>query len=106
MRTAPWAPDGFGHGYHIYPVRVPQRRQVYEHLHENGVAVQVHYVPIHRHPLYAGLVEFPATDQAYEGLLSLPMYPALSDADQDPPLRINARPKTSSVRPYDPFWSH
>lgn len=52
-----------------------------------GIGVQVHYVPIYRHPLYADLGlgpdHFPATEAAYAGLLSLPMYAGLSDDDQD-----------------------
>jgi dTDP-4-amino-4,6-dideoxygalactose transaminase len=47
----------------------------------------VHYVPIYRHPLYraAGFepADFPATEEAYEHLLSLPMFPALTDSEQD-----------------------
>ena len=52
-----------------------------------GIGVQVHYVPIYRHPLFAPLgaapSDFPETERAYEGLLSLPMYPDLTDAQQD-----------------------
>ena len=52
-----------------------------------GIGVQVHYVPIYRHPLFApfGVApsDFPETERAYEGLLSLPMYPGLTDAQQD-----------------------
>ena len=52
-----------------------------------GIGVQVHYVPIYRHPLFApfGVApsDFPETERAYEHLLSLPMYPALTDAQQD-----------------------
>ena len=46
----------------------------------------MHYVPIYRHPLFAPLggapSDFPQTERAYQGLLSLPMYPALTDAEQ------------------------
>jgi UDP-4-amino-4,6-dideoxy-N-acetyl-beta-L-altrosamine transaminase len=85
----PPAEVGFGrrHAYHLFPVRVPERRRVYDELHANGIKVQVHYVPIYRHPLYADCgvtaAEFPETERAYAGLLSLPMYPSLTDADQD-----------------------
>ena len=48
--------------------------------------MQVHYVPIYRHPLFApfGVApsDFPETERAYEGLLSLPMFPTLTDAEQ------------------------
>ncbi|MEO1056163.1 MAG: UDP-4-amino-4,6-dideoxy-N-acetyl-beta-L-altrosamine transaminase [Actinomycetota bacterium] len=80
----PAAPPGYGHGYHIYPIRVDDRRGVYDRLHADGIAVQVHYVPIHHHPIYRGLAAAcPATDRAYARLLSLPVFPTMSDDDQD-----------------------
>lgn len=82
--TAPSAPDGFGHGYHLYTIRTPQRRAVYDRLRELGVFTQVHYVPIHHHPRFADLPgEFPAADEAYDRLLTLPLFPMLTDEQQD-----------------------
>jgi len=82
--TAPQAAAGWRHGYHIYPVRVPDRRRVYEALHAERILVQVHYVPIHHHPPYRDPAhELPNTDQAYEGLLSLPIFPTLTFDEQD-----------------------
>jgi UDP-4-amino-4,6-dideoxy-N-acetyl-beta-L-altrosamine transaminase len=79
----PAAPPGFGHGYHLYAIRVAQRRAVYDALHAAGVAVQVHYVPIHHHPVYRDVpAECPRADEAYEQLLSIPMYPSLTDEQQ------------------------
>ena len=46
--------------------------------------VQVHYVPVHAHPDYHRFVTgqtFPGADSYYASCLSLPMYPALTDAD-------------------------
>jgi perosamine synthetase len=87
VETAPTAAAGSRHAFHLYPVRVPRRRHVYEAMRANGVGVQVHYVPIYRHPLFAPLgvapSDFPETERAYEGLLSLPMYPGLTDQQQD-----------------------
>jgi perosamine synthetase len=80
----PRAPDGFGHGYHLYAIRVEHRRAVYESLHADGIAVQVHYVPIHHHPIYRDVPgTYPHTDAAYEQLLSMPMFPSLTDEQQD-----------------------
>lgn len=83
----PAAPDGWRHGYHLFPIRVYNRRAVYGGLRKAGIGVQVHYVPIYRHPLYARLgfdpTSFPATEATYARLLSLPMYPDLTDDDQD-----------------------
>jgi perosamine synthetase len=78
---------GFTHAYHLFPVQVPNRRHVYDTLRADGIGVQVHYVPIYRHPLYADgdvcPASFPHTESAYERLLSLPLYPDLNDLEQD-----------------------
>jgi UDP-4-amino-4,6-dideoxy-N-acetyl-beta-L-altrosamine transaminase len=82
VRRPPAAPAGVGHGYHLYAVRVADRRRVYDALHERGIGVQVHYVPIHHHPTFRDVpTDCPHTDQAYEQLLSLPMHPGLTDDD-------------------------
>jgi perosamine synthetase len=84
LLVPPEAPAGFRHGRHLYPVRVPARRAVFDHLRGEGIGVQVHYVPIHRQTLYSDLTgEWPAAEAAAAGLLSLPLFPALRDADQD-----------------------
>lgn len=83
----PAAPPGWRHAYHLFPVRVAQRPVVYKRLRSAGIGVQVHYIPLYRHPLYAPFADgaggFPATEDAYAGLLSLPMFPDLTDAQQD-----------------------
>jgi UDP-4-amino-4,6-dideoxy-N-acetyl-beta-L-altrosamine transaminase len=83
----PEAAMGWRHAYHLFPVQVPNRRAVYDAMRAGGIGVQVHYVPIYRHPVYEHLgfdaYDYPETERAYEGLLSLPMYPSLTDAQQD-----------------------
>ena len=61
------------------------RRAAYDALRAAGVGVQVHYVPIYRHPAFAGGggAALPNTEAAYAGLLSLPLFPDLSDGEQD-----------------------
>lgn len=82
--TAPRAPDGWGHGYHLYTIRTPKRREVYDLLRDRGIYTQVHYVPVHHHPRFEYLdAELPATDAAYDQILTLPLFPTLTDADQD-----------------------
>jgi UDP-4-amino-4,6-dideoxy-N-acetyl-beta-L-altrosamine transaminase len=87
VELAPEAPLGSRHAYHLFPVRVERRHMVYDHMRGAGIGVQVHYVPIYRHPVYERLGfrpdDFPETERAYDSLLSLPMYPALTDAQQD-----------------------
>jgi perosamine synthetase len=83
----PGAAAGCRHAYHLFAVQVDRRQQVFDELRAAGIGVQVHYVPLHRHPLYAnystGPGGFPVTEKVYAGLLSLPMYPDLSEAQQD-----------------------
>ena len=55
-------------------------------LREQGIGSQVHYIPVYRHPYYAkryGLAPaaFPEAERYYNGCLSLPFYPALTDED-------------------------
>jgi len=91
----PSAPPGVRHAYHLFAVRVPNRRAVYDAMHAAGIGVQVHYVPIYKHPLFADVgrsaSDFPETERAYDGLLSLPMYPALSERDQDRVVEVLSR---------------
>jgi perosamine synthetase len=86
IELPPEAPLGSRHGYHLFAVRVPHRRRVYEALRTAGIGVQVHYVPIYRHPVYARLGfaarDYPESEKAYEGLLSLPIYPGLTRGQQ------------------------
>jgi perosamine synthetase len=80
------AGERWRHARHLYPVRVPDRAEVFAAMRGAGIGVQVHYVPIYRHPLWAAAgppERFPATEAAYAGLLSLPLHPGLTDADQD-----------------------
>lgn len=82
----PPAPPGFRHGYHLFPVLVPHRSRVFRRLREEGIGVQVHYVPIHHHTISADIElppeGFPNADRVYAGLISLPMYAELTEQDQ------------------------
>ena len=80
---------GCKHVYHLYVVRVPasvaERDHVRRELEAAGIGTGIHYpVPVHRQPAYSGgqvrADRLPATEQAAEEILSLPMYPALTDA--------------------------
>jgi len=83
----PEAGQGFVHGYHLFPVRVPNREEVYDSFHAKDIRVQVHYVPVHHHPISSDLVQnddgFPTADWLYGGLLSLPIFPDMVPADID-----------------------
>jgi perosamine synthetase len=80
------------HAYHLYVVRINQdltgmgRGEFYQALRSRGIGVNVHYVPVHLHPFYqncfgTGRGQCPVAEYAYEQILSLPMYPAMTDED-------------------------
>jgi UDP-4-amino-4,6-dideoxy-N-acetyl-beta-L-altrosamine transaminase len=82
VQLPPEAPAGFRHSYHLFPVLVDNRKQVFLKLRALGLGVQVHYVPINRHPLSKDLVYLSGTqesDKVYERVLSLPLFPSLSE---------------------------
>jgi len=75
--------------WHLYPLRVlgGRRRELYEHLRERGIGVQVNYVPVYWHPVFADLGhrrgQCPGAEAFYAEELSLPLWPDLRDADVD-----------------------
>ena len=82
VELPPGAPAGFRHSYHLFPILVDDREKVFSKLRALGVGVQVHYVPINHHPFSHDLVFLSGTtnsDSMYERLLSLPLFPTLSD---------------------------
>ena len=82
----PAAPEGYRHGYHLFSIQVSNRGEVFNNLRNQGIGVQVHYVPVHHHGVSRDLLipaeGYPAADSAYAGLISLPIFPGLSDSDQ------------------------
>ncbi len=74
--------------WHLYVIRTPQRHRLLNVLKAAGVGAGVHYpIPLHLQPAYADLGhsagDFPVTEAVAESCLSLPLYPELSDAQQD-----------------------
>ena len=72
---------------HLYVVQVTNRKAVFDALRAAQVGVNVHYIPVHLQPDYQVLGfrpgDFPVAEAYYARALSLPMFPALTDADQD-----------------------
>ncbi|MEZ4379198.1 MAG: DegT/DnrJ/EryC1/StrS family aminotransferase [Gemmatimonadales bacterium] len=74
--------------FHQYTIRVPRRDALREHLTARGIASMVYYpVALHRQPCFAHLQPIagglPHTEQAMAEVISLPIYPELTDAQQD-----------------------
>jgi UDP-4-amino-4,6-dideoxy-N-acetyl-beta-L-altrosamine transaminase len=81
------ADNGEGHAYHLYVIKIKNRKQLYDKLREHHIYAQVHYIPVHTLPYYQGLGyakgQYPLAEAFYEECLSLPMYPGLSPEEQD-----------------------
>ncbi|MEO6144756.1 MAG: aminotransferase class V-fold PLP-dependent enzyme [Dermatophilaceae bacterium] len=75
--------------WHLYPLRIRdgRRRQLFEHLRSNGIGVQVNYLPVYWHPVYADLGYrrgmCPVAEEYYAQEISLPLFPDLTDAEVD-----------------------
>ncbi|WP_299759623.1 UDP-4-amino-4,6-dideoxy-N-acetyl-beta-L-altrosamine transaminase [uncultured Pontibacter sp.] len=76
-----------GHAYHLYVIKVADRKGLYNFLREHGIYAQVHYIPAHTMPYYRGLGyskgDFPEAESYYAACLSLPMYPTLTQQEQE-----------------------
>jgi dTDP-4-amino-4,6-dideoxygalactose transaminase len=72
--------------WHLYVVRTPRRDALLEHLKAHGVEAGIHYpVPLHRQPAFAAFdyPALPVTEAVAATCLSLPLYPELTDVQQD-----------------------
>ncbi|WP_326819976.1 DegT/DnrJ/EryC1/StrS family aminotransferase [Streptosporangium sp. NBC_01756] len=75
--------------WHLYSVGVlgGRRREVYERMRAAGIGVQVNYLPAYRHPVFADMGYrrgmCPVAEEFYARQLSLPLFPALTDSEQD-----------------------
>lgn len=91
--VTPWQhPEGYS-GLHLYPIRLQldrigrSHREVFELLREQGIGVNLHYIPVHTQPYYQRMGfkagDFPEAERYYAEAISLPMYPTLSTTQQD-----------------------
>jgi perosamine synthetase len=83
---------GVEHAYHLFVVRLegpepgPRRARTFRGLVERGIGANVHYIPVHLHPYYrqrfgTGPGLCPVAEDAYERIISLPMFPRMTTAD-------------------------
>lgn len=76
-----------GHAYHLYIIEVDDRKGLYDYLRTKNIFTQVHYIPVHTLPYYRSSgnneCQYPLSEQYYEHCLSLPMYPSLTEHEQD-----------------------
>jgi perosamine synthetase len=78
------------HAYHLYVIQCKgmERKEVFAALHAENIGVNVHYIPVHLHPWYQSNFKTqkglcPIAEAAYEKMLSLPMFAAMTDRDID-----------------------
>jgi dTDP-4-amino-4,6-dideoxygalactose transaminase len=78
--------------WHLYVIRLRlealtiDRNKFIDELKQQGVSTSVHFIPLHRHPFYRETfgysgTQFPTSEHEFERILSLPIYPGMSDSD-------------------------
>ena len=90
--------DGGSHSWHLFVIRVQDnspvnRDELIQILSDQGIGSSVHYVPLHRQPYWRDKYQltidmFPITDKAYQSMLSIPLYTAMSDEQQDRVIQV------------------
>ncbi|MGE6107294.1 UDP-4-amino-4,6-dideoxy-N-acetyl-beta-L-altrosamine transaminase [Aeromonas sobria] len=85
-------------GLHLYVIRLQlnnislTHREVFDALRENGIGVNVHYIPVHTQPYYEDLGfksgDFPEAEQYYREAISLPMFHGMTEEQQDKVARV------------------
>jgi len=84
--------DNISHAYHLYVVKLNldllkvEKEEIFNSLRAEGIGVNVHYIPIYSHPFYkTNFPEYkgscPNAEKAYDEILSLPIFPDMSDGD-------------------------
>ncbi|MBS1620034.1 MAG: UDP-4-amino-4,6-dideoxy-N-acetyl-beta-L-altrosamine transaminase [Bacteroidetes bacterium] len=76
-----------GHAFHLYVIQSSKRKELYDYLRTKNIFTQVHYIPVHLMPYYRQFGykrgDFPNAESYYDRCLSLPMYPALTEDEQE-----------------------
>lgn len=91
--TTPWQhPDSYS-GLHLYVIRLQlgkvtgTHRQVFEALRDQGIGVNLHYIPVHTQPYYQRMGfrqgDYPEAERYYAEAISLPMFQTMTEAQQD-----------------------
>lgn len=91
--TLPWQRPDSHSSFHLYVIRLrlddirASHRAVFEALRAAGIGVNLHYIPVHTQPYYRSMGfapgQFPQAERYYAEAISLPMFPTMTDDDQD-----------------------
>ena len=89
----PWRDSEAWSAFHLYVIRLDEqragqsRRAVFEALRQQGIGVNVHYIPVHTQPYYRAMGfaegDYPEAERYYREAISLPLFPGLAEAEQD-----------------------
>ncbi|KCB21917.1 UDP-4-amino-4,6-dideoxy-N-acetyl-beta-L-altrosamine transaminase [Bordetella hinzii] len=89
----PWQHEDGYSGLHLYVIRLRldqisrTQRQVFDSLRDQGIGVNLHYIPVHTQPYYQSMGfkigQFPESERYYTEAISLPMYQTMTEAQQD-----------------------
>ena len=86
IRTFP-VPSDQSHAYHLYVVSCEKRKELFDWLRQKNIFAQVHYIPVHMLPYYQDQGfrkgQYPVAEAYYESCISLPMFPTLTDEEQE-----------------------
>jgi len=92
LRMPAVAPPGWQHAWHLFVVRINRdapvgRNEFIEKMAEQKIGCSVHFIPLHIQPYWRDRYhfrpeDFPQAYQAYEGAVSLPLYPRMTEAEQ------------------------
>ena len=90
--TVPVTRDEGNPAWHLYPIRLQLemlsvgRGEIFRALRAENIGVNVHYIPVHLHPYYRERLghkegDYPVAEEAYERLISLPMFHSMAETD-------------------------
>lgn len=83
----PKVAENVKHAFHLYVIKVDRRKELYDYLRSKGIFAQVLYIPAHTMPYYQKLGwkkgDLPVAEEYYEHCLALPMYPTLTEEEQE-----------------------
>jgi len=89
----PWQSPHVYSSYHLYPILIKNssnlktQKQVFDKLKKNDILVNLHYIPVHRHPYYENLGfkknDFPIAEKLHRKIISIPIYPTIKNKQQE-----------------------
>ena len=96
--TLPYQLEGTYSGLHLYVIRLQldniskTHKEVFDALREQGIGVNLHYIPVHTQPYYQNMGfkfgDFPESERYYQEAISLPMFHVMTEEQQDTVIRV------------------